>query len=79
MKEFINQTASFVKAMAIQIAAGCPMATEEEHNRRKEICNQCEFLIKKDYRCGVCKCYLSKKIPLETSKCPKGYWENSNE
>lgn len=74
MGEFIDKATSFAKAMAVQIAAGCPMCTKEEQKERHEICTKCPFMITEGYKCGVCQCYLSLKVALATSECPKGYW-----
>ena len=74
MGEFIDKAVSFTKAMAVQIAAGCAIAGKWQQKERHDICGQCPFLLKEEYKCGVCKCNLFLKIPLATSECPKQYW-----
>lgn len=74
MSNIVNQAISFTKAMAVQVAAGCPIADKDQQKERHDICGKCPFLVKDGYRCGVCSCKLSLKIPLATSHCPKGYW-----
>ena len=72
-----QDAASIAKALALQIAAGCPMASDKEQAERHKICKGCEFLNKEEYRCGKCKCFLKLKIPLGTSECPIGLWKKS--
>lgn len=74
MSNIINQAASFAKAMAVQVMAGCPTASKDQQKERHDICGQCPFLVKDGYKCGVCSCRLALKIPLATSYCPKKYW-----
>jgi len=70
-----EQIMSVVKAAVKQAAAGFPMATDEEKERRAEICSTCPSLRKEEYRCGECGCYLKLKIPMETSTCPLSKWK----
>lgn len=74
MAEFIDMAASFAKAIAVQVAAGCPMADKDQQKARHDICGKCPFLVRDGYKCGACGCFLTLKIPLGTSYCPKGYW-----
>jgi hypothetical protein len=69
-----HDAASVAKALAIQIAAGFPMAGKEEQFERHQICQGCKLFNKEEYKCNECHCYLQLKIPLGTSECPKGYW-----
>lgn len=69
-----NKMTSFAKAMAVQIAAGCPIANEEEQKKRRDICGGCPSLMHEEYRCGECKCYITIKASLKTSKCPLNKW-----
>ena len=68
---------SITKALAIQIAAGCPIASDKEQEERHKVCQGCEFFKKEEYKCGKCGCFLKLKIPLGTSECPIGLWEKS--
>lgn len=71
-----DQATSLAKALAIQISAGCPIASEVEKKERHEICGGCPSLMKEEYRCGECKCYITIKASLKTSNCPLGKWRD---
>jgi len=58
------------------------LVSDEEYNKRLEICANCE-LSKKDatflkgsikfknkLQCGVCSCFISAKALFEAAKCP---------
>lgn len=69
---------NFAVATAKHVAAGMPMATDEEIRRRHAICTGCEFY--KDHACLKCGCpinrekkYLSK-LSWADSECPVGKW-----
>lgn len=52
--------------------------TIQAAEKRKEICNGCEFkqrstFIDKDI-CGICSCYLDAKQTIENETCPLGKW-----
>lgn len=54
------------------------MVTEEECNRRINICNQCKQKVfdknfKKDI-CKLCSCLIFAQAQLKASKCPIGKW-----
>ena len=68
MGEFLDKAASFAKAMAIQVAAGCPITEKYDQLERHKICQSCDKFNQKEYRCNVCSCFLKIKIPLATSK-----------
>ena len=53
-------------------------ASEEEQNRRMEICKACDQFSKEDIRCRKCGCFLQQKTSLTASKCPLNKW-NSNQ
>lgn len=57
--------------------AGAPMADEQEHAARLEICRACEFWkptgASNVMHCERCKC-LSVKLRLKTSECPLKKW-----
>ena len=47
---------------------------EDFDKRRMQICENCEFLIKKIKMCKVCKCIMPLKVKIKCSTCPKGKW-----
>jgi hypothetical protein len=52
------------------------LATEEEKQRRLDICAECPFMTKTLKRCQKCGCMLKWKAALQGAKCPLGKWEN---
>lgn len=63
-------------AVAAKDAAkdGFTQVSDEEVERRKEICNECPHFIPNQNRCEVCGCALALKNKLRSQNCPKGYW-----
>lgn len=66
------------------IAKQEPPATQEEIDRRMEICRTCEFYTpnipelsedkKKQNRCVKCGCFMNFKTKLRSAHCPVGKW-----
>lgn len=71
----LTQLFTLSKAIAVQVASGCPIADEDEQKKRRNICESCDpFFDAEKYRCKECGCNLHLKIPLGTSKCPIKKW-----
>jgi len=75
---FLAQVRNFAAASAKHVAAGMPMASDEEIIRRHDLCTACEFF--KDNACQKCGCpvvrakqYVSK-LSWADSECPVGKW-----
>ena len=60
------------------------IATQEEAERRWEICKQCPELLydqtnpdtnKKDGRCTQCGCFMNVKVHYAVAECPIGKWK----
>lgn len=75
---FLAKVKNFAVASAKHVAAGSPMASDEEIIRRHDICMACEFF--KDNACQKCGCpvvrakkYVSK-LSWADSECPVGKW-----
>lgn len=73
-----QKAANFASAAAQHVAAGAPMASDEEIARRHAICVGCEFFDGK--ACTKCGCpvrrekaYLSK-LSWADQSCPVGRW-----
>jgi hypothetical protein len=49
-------------------------ATEEEAEKRMDICKQCPFLIKATNQCKKCGCIMHLKTKLAGAECPVGNW-----
>jgi len=57
------------------VAAGNPINVDsQEANKRKNICNSCEFFNKAQERCLKCGCYMAVKAYVKASSCPIGKW-----
>jgi hypothetical protein len=75
---FLEKVRNFAIAAAGHVAAGMPMASDEEIIRRHDICLGCEHLV--DNACTQCGCpvvrlrgYVSK-LSWADSECPVGKW-----
>lgn len=75
---FLTKVKNFAVASARHVAAGMPMASDEEIIRRHDLCMACEFM--KDGACTKCGCpivrakqYVSK-LSWADSECPVGKW-----
>lgn len=44
-------------------------------DKRMEICNSCEFLIKATKQCKKCGCLMPMKTKLANAGCPINKWE----
>jgi hypothetical protein len=57
------------------VASGNPINAEQhEINRRKSICENCEYYLKAQDRCAKCGCHMGVKVYLKSSNCPVGKW-----
>jgi len=75
---FLQKVKNFAVSATKHVAAGAPLASDEEIIRRHDICMACEFL--KDDACTKCGCpvvrarkYVSK-LSWADSECPVGKW-----
>lgn len=75
---FLKKVRNFATAAVQHVAAGMPMASDEEIIRRHDICRGCEFF--KDNSCSKCGCpvYRDKKfiskLAWADQSCPVGKW-----
>lgn len=73
-----TKAANFAAAAASHIAAGMPMASDEEIIRRHDICLGCEHL--QNNACNLCGCPVSRvaayvsKLSWADQECPIGKW-----
>ena len=60
------------------------ITTQEEAERRWEICKGCKFLLydqtnpdtnKKDGRCSHCACFMNVNVHYAVAECPVGKWK----
>jgi len=69
-----EQAKSFGVAATKHVLNGAQNVSEEEREKRMDICGGCEFYIKENNRCGQCGCHLGEKTKWKTSSCPIGKW-----
>lgn len=78
---FLEKVRNFATAAAGHVAAGMPMASDEEIIRRHDICLGCEHLV--DDACTQCGCPVARvrgyvsKLSWADSECPVGKWGKS--
>jgi hypothetical protein len=74
----LEKVKNFATAAVDHVAAGMPMASDEEIIRRHDICLGCEFL--QDNACTQCGCPVARvrgyvsKLSWADSECPVGKW-----
>jgi hypothetical protein len=57
------------------ISQGNPINSDQsEIEKRKSICNSCEFFISDSQKCSKCGCNMAIKTYLKASVCPIGKW-----
>jgi hypothetical protein len=49
-------------------------SSEQEFDRRMDICRSCEFFRVKTETCKKCGCFMKLKTKLERAHCPIGKW-----
>ncbi len=49
---------------------------ESIFNKRMDICNSCEHLIKATKQCTKCGCFMVLKTKMPHAICPVGKWQN---
>jgi hypothetical protein len=75
---FLEKLRNFATAAAGHVAAGMPMASDEEIIRRHDICLQCEHL--QNNACTQCGCPVARvrgyvsKLSWADQSCPAGKW-----
>ena len=80
---FLEKLRNFATAAAGHVAAGMPMATDDEIIRRHDICLACEYLV--DNACTQCGCPVSRvkgyvsKLSWADQECPIGKWGKAPE
>ena len=53
---------------------GFKQVTEEEFNKRIDICKGCDQYNSGQNRCNHCGCFLKVKASWNSEKCPLGKW-----
>ena len=68
LKDKISATLDYKSKLAKFILS------EEEKNKRIDICNSCEFLLTLTRNCKKCGCFVDAKATLTKSECPMSKW-----
>ena len=72
------------KSLGAWLRGSQTITSQEEAQRRWEICKQCPKLLydetnpdtnKKDGRCTECGCFMNVKVHYAVAECPIGEWE----
>ena len=72
------------KSLGAWLRGSQTITSQEEAQRRWEICKQCPELLydqtnpdtnKKDGRCTQCGCFMNVKVHYAVAECPIGEWE----
>lgn len=66
----VQKIANFTVAAVKHVAAGRPMATQEQKNARLAICGACEYFDSERQGCRKCGCNLNAKAGWADSACP---------
>lgn len=74
----LNQFLHGIKGLTKSVL-GIDKTDQKEINRRLQICNNCQYLLKNtSMKCYLCKCPIGRKVKVNDEKCPIGRWENNN-
>lgn len=65
---------NLAKALGHWMLGGFPTTSDEQYEKRLEICRGCERL-NDDTICVLCGCPVARKAALGTEKCPLNKWE----
>jgi hypothetical protein len=69
-----NLGSDIIKTVKSTVAGEPLKSDNDEANRRKSICNNCEFFNKSQERCTKCGCFMAVKVYLKAAHCPIGKW-----
>jgi hypothetical protein len=70
----IKKAGNFFKAVTEHVGSGLEQVTDELKEQRINICNDCSYLDKENFKCTHCGCWLKYKTAWATSSCPIGKW-----
>lgn len=76
MPGFMAQASGFVKSAGKVLRSGLKMVSEDEFERRIQICRSCDLSIKRegDTRCSLCGCNMEVKCQYAAVACDDGRW-----
>jgi hypothetical protein len=56
------------------IVAQRPKVTEEERDKRMDVCKSCDRFLLDQSRCSACGCFMEVKTRFRSAQCPLGKW-----
>ena len=65
----IEKAVNFVESVVEYVSIGQPKVSNEEYDKRLQICSECPLFTKKR-SCTICGCNMDLKAKWKTSKCP---------
>jgi hypothetical protein len=72
--EIFTLAKNFGHSVVNHLADGMKKVSEEEFNKRLDICKKCDKFDDKSVRCKQCGCFLNIKASWNSEKCPLGLW-----
>lgn len=73
-KKMLDLLKSGGMAAAKWALSGFPVVTQDEQNKRLDICDECDHLYTEAARCNLCGCYVKVKAWMSTEHCPQEKW-----
>ena len=76
----LTKIRNFLKALWFHIGAGLPKSTQDQIDKRFDVCQKCEMFDNRSSQCLVCGCNLSRKkvflnkLAWSDQKCPLNKW-----
>jgi len=71
---FFEKVANFAEALIDHAKTGFENVSEEEKNKRMEICKTCDKFDKSTETCNLCGCHCNRKTAWKSSECPLKKW-----
>ena len=70
----MNTAVNFINSIINHAYNNFKYLPNDKIKLRLDICNECEFLDKDSFRCGLCGCYVKIKSGWASEKCPANKW-----
>jgi hypothetical protein len=65
---------NFGNSIVNHLADGLKKVTDEEFNKRFDICKSCDQFNREQDKCNHCGCFLKVKASWNSEKCPLNKW-----
>ena len=70
----MNTAVNFINSIINHAYNNFKYLPNDKIKLRLDICNECEFLDKDSFKCGLCGCYVKIKSGWASEKCPANKW-----